>query len=77
MSDQQDRGAHLRQDAIELLPQRRVQATRGLVEQQEAGLAHQGAGDGAALLLAAGKLWRIAAGHLGEAKAIEQVGDRQ
>ncbi len=49
-----------------------IEGAEGLVHQQDAGPAHQGAGNGDALLHAAGELIRIGLGHGRQAHAIQQ-----
>ncbi|MDT4829695.1 hypothetical protein FQZ97_631220 [compost metagenome] len=55
------------------MAQLRVERRGGLVEQHQLGLHRQGAGDGHALLLAAGELRRVVPGALGQADLGQQL----
>ena len=71
--------ADLGLDALELdlhlAAQLEVERTERLVEQEHVGLVDEGAGDGHALLLAAGQLSRLAPRHRGELHQLEHVLD--
>ena len=73
--DEKERDAGLALDALQLdlhaAPQLDVECRQRLVEQQQAGLRRQGAGQGDALLLAARQLIRTAAGQVLEPDELE------
>ena len=76
----EDRGhAGLALDALQLEAhlgaQLGVEIGQRLVEQEHFGPDHQGAGQGHPLLLAAGKLARIAPGEVGQSDEIDRLGD--
>ena len=62
----------LADDAEHLAHHRRVEGRRGFVEEDDVGLHGQGAGDGHALLLTAGKTRRIYVGLLGQSYLAQQ-----
>ena len=59
-----ERGQQAAHFALHFFPQVAVQGAERLVQHQDAGAAHQDAGQGGALLLAAGQLGRTVPGHL-------------
>ncbi len=63
--------ADLAEDRVHFGAEGSVEALGGLVEEEDFGAAEEGAGDGAALFLAAGELVGEAGGEAGEAEAVE------
>ena len=63
---------HLRQFLPQGAAQTGIQCRKGFVEQQQARLHRQGAGEGNALLLAPGKLLRPPRGQVLQVKTVEQ-----
>ena len=79
MGDVDEGDADLGLDALELqlhlAAQLEVEGAERLVEQQHLGVVDQRAGDGDALLLAAGELVRLALGEVAELDEVEHVAD--
>jgi len=77
VGDNDDAGLPLVRDLAEevhdLAASDAVEGGGGLVGQHEGGLVGQGAGDGDALLLAAGELGGIRVGPVAHAKVVQQV----
>jgi hypothetical protein len=65
-------GGELAHDGEDFAGELGVERARGFVEEQHGRLDGEGAGDGGALLLAAGELGRVGVGFVGEADAVEQ-----
>jgi hypothetical protein len=81
VGDQGDRrgvrvGGQVGQAADEVLAGAQVEAGRGLVEQQQLGVGHEGAGDLDALALALGQRAVEAVGHPSHAELAQQRGGR-